>query len=437
MKRKLLLISKFIAPTQAVASIRWTKLAKYLYGLGEYEIVVLTDEKRYDGVGGNAYRRDEMLEKDMHVFAQYHVVPDKAALQKYYALKCRYSDYTKPAAKPPEVSDKKQVIYEVMHDIKDWLQYRQTISYLKAHPELLDCDTVVTSYGPVWTHLVGEWVKKRRPQVYWVADYRDLFYQETTPPLVKLWRQNFAKRHTARASLITAVSEELLPMLRLPDKQRTMVLQNGFDPDEGIAPLRSDRFSLLYTGTIYSQGTHKSDLTPIFASLSDLIQCGVMDANDILLEYAGAQGRLFLEQAQSCGLGDRVKDYGVLGRQQTALLRQNAAALLLCTWNTAAEKGILTGKLYEYMLSQKPIFATCTGDEPNSAVKAVLHNGRLGYCCEVCRPDDRQELQRELESAYLQWKKTGVLHYQPDKTYVEQFSYPVLAEKLHQYICKR
>lgn len=432
--RKILVVSKFIAPTQAVASIRWTKLMKYLYRMGEYEIAVLTDEKKYDGVGGNTFHRDRILEKEMTVFSQYHVIPDSMALRKYYSLKSRYSDYAMPATVPPEVSVKRQTVYEIMHDCKDWMQYRQAVAYIKAHPEILECDILITSYGPLWTHLVGEWIKKRKSEICWIADYRDPYFSEVTPTLVKLWRQNFAKHHTSSASLVTTVSKELLPMLRIPKQQDTMVLTNGFDPEEALMPQKSERFSLLYTGTMYNEGTHKYDLTPIFEVLKQLIDCGEIDAADISLEYAGGQGGLFYSQAESCGLGDKVKDYGILEREDAALLRQKAAVLLLCTWNTTEERGILTGKLFEYMLSQKPILATCTGDVPNCEIKEILHNGRLGFCYEICKPININGLTNQIRNAYQQWKQQGVPFFQPNEAYVAQFSHPVLAERLHQYI---
>ena len=63
---KILIVSEYIAPLQAIASIRWTKIAKYLkISHSNIHITVLTNEKIFDG---NNQRKDLILEKDMCFF---------------------------------------------------------------------------------------------------------------------------------------------------------------------------------------------------------------------------------------------------------------------------------------------------------------------------------------------------------------------------------
>lgn len=432
--KRILILSKFIAPVQEIASIRWTKLAKYLSRGGAYELSVLTDEKRFDGPGGNAFRRDPMLERDMGVFAQYHVFPDGGLMARYYALKSRYSDYARAEGGTPEIPERRQILYELMHDWKDYLQYHSAVAYLKEHPDLLDCDVVVSSYGPIWTHLVGEWIKRRRPGILWVADYRDLVCSGATPAFTRLYRRGFARRHTAGAELVTVVSEEMIPALELPPEQKTLVLPNGFDPEEALPPLAPESFTLLYTGTMHAEGVRRSELTPLFSLLREMIDRGELEKTDLVLQYAGREGRLFAAQAESCGLADSVDDRGLVSRQAAASLRQHSAALLLCTWNTAREQGVLTGKLFEYMQSGKPILAVCTGEVPGSRVYEILREGRLGACLETCRGETRQEMRACLLGAYRAWKESGAPEYRPEEAYVREFTHPALAEKLDREI---
>ena len=82
---RLLIVAQYIAPTQSIASIRWTKLAKYLHQTGAYQISVLTNEKHYHSDDGNAASKDALLEKEMGVFLRYNVIPDSDALTILYA----------------------------------------------------------------------------------------------------------------------------------------------------------------------------------------------------------------------------------------------------------------------------------------------------------------------------------------------------------------
>lgn len=435
--KKILILSKYIAPVQEIASIRWTKLAKYLSRSEACEVTVLTDEKTFDGRGGNAFRRDPMLERDMGAFAGYHVFSDGKLLERYYALKNRYSDYAREdSGGTPSVSERKQVLYELMHDWKDHLQFRSATAYLRAHPALLDCDVLVSSYGPIWTHLVGAWIKRRRPQIRWIADYRDLLRSDATPAFTRAYRKSFARRHTASADLVTVVSEEMIPALDLPPEQKTLVLPNGFDPEEALPPKAPEKFTLLYTGTMHAEGIRRSDLTPLFSVLQESIGRGELEQKDLVLQYAGREGRLFLRQADACGLASCVEDRGLVSREEAAALRQNCAALLLSTWNTEREQGVLTGKLFEYMQSCKPILAVCTGDVPNSRVYEILRDGRLGACLETCREETREELHGCVLRAYRAWKTSGIPEYRPEEAYVRGFTHPELAKKLWQEIGK-
>ena len=145
---RLLIVAQYIAPTQSIASIRWTKLAKYLRQTGAYQISVLTNEKHYHIDDGNAASKDALLEKEMGIFLHYNVIPDSDALKRYYAIKYRHSVYhgDHNTNVPADPSDGKRMMYEVLHDVKDQLQFFQAKAYLRSHPELLKCDVLITSY---------------------------------------------------------------------------------------------------------------------------------------------------------------------------------------------------------------------------------------------------------------------------------------------------
>ena len=433
--KKVLILSKYIAPVQEIASIRWTKLAKYLKRCGDYEISVLTDEKTFDRKQINSFRRDPLLERDLNVFSEYHVFPDGKLLSRYYSLKARYSDYAKETVNPVAISPHRQILYEIMHDWKDYLQCGDAIAYMKAHPEITNCDILISSYGPAWTHLTGEWLKQHKPTVKWIADYRDLLCFDSTPPITRYFRKNFAAHHTGGADLVTTVSKAMVPELQLPKNQKICILPNGFDPEEALPARRPERFVLLYTGTIKVTGARDQDLTPVFKLLQELIKDHELNKDDLVLQYIGKDGCLFTEQAKSCDLASCIDNRGYVSREEAAIFRQNCAALLLSTWNNEREQGILTGKLFEYMQAGKPIFAVCTGNVPNSNVYEILQKGRIGNCIETCRQETYGELRSYILNTYKSWKNFEEPFYQPDEAYIKSFTHLALAKKLHQEIC--
>ncbi len=87
--KKILIISEFIAPFQAIASIRWTKIAKYLKKNHDAHISVVTIDKRYKGISLHLTqtRIDKLLKKDLIYFNNYWLVPGGKALGSYFKVK--------------------------------------------------------------------------------------------------------------------------------------------------------------------------------------------------------------------------------------------------------------------------------------------------------------------------------------------------------------
>ena len=444
--RNVLIISEYIAPAQSVASIRWTKLAKYLSLTGRYRVSVLTNEKDFEGSWrpANHYLRDPLLERDMSCFDQYFVVPETRALRRYYRIKQKFAmkkgkERTMEPASSGRVSrflrTGRATVMDGSHIYKDFLQRKAAQKYIDSHPEIDGYDVVISSYSPAWPHWVARQMKKRNTAMVWIADYRDPCYTQLTPRIFSRRHKRFAATVTRAADRIATINKELLPLLYLSVNQRSAVISNGFDPAEAEEPQPSSCFSLLYTGTLYPEGMHFSDLGPVFSEVRTLINEGCMAKEDISLQYAGNTGDLFLRQASAYNLSDRVLHFGYLSRDAAAKRRKEAAVLLINTWNTWTERGIVTGKIYEYMLARKPILAVCSGDLPGSRIGEMIRDGGLGFCYEEPRlKEDGPKLKEWLREAYLSWKSEGSVSFVPNEEYVQQFGHDRLARIVDQII---
>ena len=64
-------------------------------------------------------------------------------------------------------------------------------------------------------------------------------------------------------------------------------------------------------------------------------------------------------------------------------MQKNASALLLLTWNETSYKGVIPGKLFEYMaIKNVPIIALVTGDVADSEVAMMIRTCGAGYVAE-------------------------------------------------------
>lgn len=85
---KVLLIAEYIAPVNAIASIRWTKISKYLVLHHQASIDLLTNEKNFSGkkLLSENYSVDPTLMQDVSNFQKTYLVRDGAKLKIFHGI---------------------------------------------------------------------------------------------------------------------------------------------------------------------------------------------------------------------------------------------------------------------------------------------------------------------------------------------------------------
>lgn len=431
---KILIVSEYIAPLQAIASIRWTKIAKYLkISHSNIHITVLTNEKVFDG---NNQRKDLMLEKDMCFFDEYWQLSKSNMLKKYEAIKKKNSSSVSAIQIEIQQCSSKGSLVQILkkegllgvRDIKEKILFSQAKQFLKDRQ--FDFDVVISTYGPAWPHLVAERIKKKHPSIFWLADFRDPYAKETDGPF-SFWRHNlFVKRHCIAADVITRVTDDLY--LNEPENAVVKMLPNGYDPEEALAPLPPRDFTIVFTGALYGE---RRDIGVVCKAVKELVLEQKIDGVKVL--YAGPDGELGRKIACRYDAQEYLQDLGALKRTDALKLQQNAAILLQLNWNTKAEHCQWSGKMYEYMMMRKPIIFVVTGDEPYSFPSYNM--SKLGgICYEQCRHKETYPLLKQyILDKYEEWKRTGNVSVQRDEEYVQQYSYANIAESVWKLICSQ
>ena len=179
------------------------------------------------------------------------------------------------------------------------------------------------------------------------------------------------------------------------------------------------------------KGVGDRDLTPMFRALGALIKRGQLARSQVALVYAGGESALMQRQAAACGMGDLVEDHGLVSREESIALQRGADVLLMASWHMAAQRGILTGKLFEYMMMEKPIVCCMSGDLPGSGVKRVLEETGMGLCVEqAAGAADESALDAYMTDVAYRWKQGKPLLESKHPDEVETYAYPALAARL-------
>ncbi len=450
MSKRILLISYYFAPQNTIGAIRPTKMAKYLERMG-YEVTVICG-------GGLDDKQDPTLQRDLKSLKDVHILREWNPLRDHAAKKAAQTGgaTARAAVKPlPDteemgasisaklVSLLKRVVGKVIDKVYlylAWVSDRHFGHLAKREIRSLEgiYDCVFSSYSTFSVHEAARYAQKTGKAGKWIADFRDevnLFFW---------WQNGRARRYTdmvrRHADLITAVSYGVLDMMDMEETGR--VLTNGFDredlPAAACGESRQDgKLRVAYCGYI-SEGRKNAphrDLSPMMQTLRALIDEGVLEKEQLLLVYAGSQGALFEAVAAASGLESCVENHGMVSRQESIRLQLTADLLLMASWHMTGRKGILTGKLFEYMMMEKPVICCMSGDLTGSDVKGVLENTGIGFCYEQAGGEaDKAALKDFVAEMIRRHHQQLPLLDSARGEALNTFAYPELAGKLASWI---
>jgi hypothetical protein len=224
-------------------------------------------------------------------------------------------------------------------------------------------DVVFASSGPPTSLLIAAALRQRHG-VPWVGELRDLWTDNHyyTFPIWRRVLETWLERrtlHTA-AGLIT-VSEPLAQTLRLRYNVPVSVVLNGFDPADypPVQRLQPDlSLRIVYTGNVYAG---KQSASALFAALQRL---GVRAGQVRVVFYSWhVQGMVsIMSEAQRYGVAHVLEMKDAVPHQEALGLQRAADVLLLLLWNDPRERGVYTGKLFEYLGARRPILGIGPAD---------------------------------------------------------------------------
>jgi glycosyltransferase involved in cell wall biosynthesis len=259
-------------------------------------------------------------------------------------------------------------------------------------------DVVLTTSPPSSVHLVGAAVQQATG-IPWVADLRDSLvahpHRAAERLLVRAKEQGehaVAKLVARRASAIVAVSDAIAAELRERNPRGPVeVIPNGSDFDDfaGLEHHPSERFRITHAGSFFG----KRDPRPFLTALQ---QSGL---DDVTARFLGDFRSADREWAESLDLGDRLELIPYAPRRRSLELQRDSEALLLLIPEAGGRgKGVLSGKVFEYLAAERPILAAVP---PDGAAALLIRDAGAGV---VVAPDDVEGLTDALEGLHARWR---------------------------------
>lgn len=290
-------------------------------------------------------------------------------------------------------------------------------------------DVIISTSAPVTVHTIARELK-RRHNIPWLADLRDLWSQNHNYSYsrVRRWVDRRLELKTlSAADALTTVSQPWAHELgTLHGGKPTFAITTGFDPDEiNVPPARvSDKFTITYTGLIY---TGKQDPAKLFAALQELIAENIMAPEDIEVRFYGAGVSWLAEEIEKYRLSAIVKIYDRIPREAAVGKQRESQILFLLDWDNQFEKGVYPVKIFEYLAARRPILAT--GGSEDNVVAELLKETQAGI-----QSPTVESVKRALETMYGEFKSRGRVAFCGNESSINKYSHREMARKFSEIL---
>lgn len=259
---------------------------------------------------------------------------------------------------------------------KFWV--KPSVKYLSSYLEENEIDTVITTGPPHSLHLIGLELKQKM-KLTWIADFRDPWTQIGYHNELKLTPKSQEKHRELELRVLKGadhlVTTSFTTKKEFEGKISTpiSVITNGYDYEKVRAVEPDKVFSLSHIGSLLS-GRNPEQL---WEAIRELLMENADFAEDFQLKLVGTVGEPVLESIQKNDLEGHCKIVGYVSHREALEIQRSSQLLLLIEINSEETRGIIPGKLFEYMVSQRPILAI--GPEGSDVQKIIRETNTGSY----------------------------------------------------------
>ncbi|WP_245897295.1 glycosyltransferase family 4 protein [Hymenobacter nivis] len=239
-------------------------------------------------------------------------------------------------------------------------------------------DAVLTSSPPHSTQLIGLALQKRYG-LRWLADMRDpwtdiYYYKDLHHTPLAAWLDARYERQVlmrADAVLVTSPETERLFRTKVPGLAagKIHVLPNGYDAPDFGQPSQppADCFRITHTGTI----TELYHLGGLLGALAGALKRH--PAVPVRLRFVGQVSAELRAQVSAAGLAGVTEYQSFVPHAASVAELLQATVLLMAIPDVPRNRGILPGKIFEYLAANKPVL--CVGPAGSDADKLLQECG--------------------------------------------------------------
>ncbi|HTG66645.1 MAG TPA: glycosyltransferase [Flavobacterium sp.] len=373
--KKVLIVAYYWPPAGGPGVQRWLKFVKYLPDFGVQPIVYIPENPTYPIVDENLVSEvsDKAVILKQKIFEPYQLA---SFLSKNKTRKMNSGII--PNQKKQSFLDKMFLWIRGNLFIPDarFFWVKPSVAYLENYIVANNIDTIITTGPPHSLHLIGLELKKKL-NLKWFADFRDPW---TTIGYHKSLRLSdfAAKRHKEleaevlnTADTIIVTSKTTKTEFEALTTKPISVITNGFDVENVEKEPLDTKFSLAHIGSFLSARNPKllwESLVELLAEVPDF-------KTHLEIKLIGAVSQEVLDTIAQFGLNEHLNNLGYVSHQEAIAHQRKSQLLLLIEIDSEETKSIIPGKLFEYMVSNRPIVAIGPKDSDFAEIITQTNTG--------------------------------------------------------------
>jgi len=427
--KKILIITYYWPPAGGPGVQRWLKFAKYLPEFGWKPIIYTPENPSYPLL-------DESLMKDVpkdleivrtKIWEPYQLAEKLNKNNKKF--KAGQFDVGKNQSWKSKLSIWVRGNFFIPDARVFWV--KPSSEFLEKYLKENNIETIVTSGPPHSMHLIGLNLKKIMPNLKWIADFRDPWTEISYYKHLKLTNRSDKKHRFLESEVFKNADITLATSYTDAENFRknganAFCITNGFDEsDSNTEALQLSKpptqFTLSYIGVLEQLRNPEN----LWKALDNLVKTNSDFAGNFSLKFVGRIDDKVLETIENSSLKNHILNLGYVSHDKAVDEMSKSSLLLITNFPNNSSKGIIPGKIFEYLATGKQIISF--GPE-KADVSKILDETKAGKHFVY---SDSKEIEDFILEKFNLWKNGNLSE---NTENIEQFSRRNLTKQLSEIL---
>ena len=422
-KKKVLIITYYWPPSGGSGVQRWLKFSKYLRDFNIEPVIYTVDNPSYP-------INDTSLESEIPLGLE---VLKQPIFEPNFFLSIFGNNKKKESAgflnpNPTLLGRFFQYVranYFIPDARKFWI--KPSVKFLSNYLKNNKIDAIITTGPPHSMHLVGLALRDKF-KIKWISDFRDPWTEIDYFQQLPLTKKAKKKHHQLeqevleKSDMVIVVGETMKKKF-LKHNHNIEVLTNGFDSYENSLTIELDsNFSITHVGLMNAD----RNPTILWEVLYEISSENIDFKNNLRIKFIGKIDDTVIQDIQVFNPKNIVR-IPYLDHEEVRKYQASSQVLLLSINQVPSAKGIITGKIFEYLQAKRPILGIGPEDGDAAAILKKTNAGNIvGF-------NNKIELKAAVLKLYKDFKEEKLF---VKSINVEQFHRKNITRQLAQVIKK-